>query len=81
MSRSGVIVKTGTQTLAHKRDAQSANGVHTKSHTPGRRKTNIKRERTPEEDSTQSIEDNGSPSQASVAIPRNALKLKRLETK
>ena len=80
-STSGVITKSSTSTVPHPKNAPSTNGVPVKSCTTGRRKAMKKRERTPDENSSQGVKDNETPSQAPTVIPKNPVKLKRLENK
>ena len=80
-STSGVIAKSSTRTLPHPTNAPSTNGVPAKSCAPGRRKAIKKRERTPDDNSSQGVKVNETSSQAPTDIPRNPVKLKRLQNK
>ena len=81
LSTSGVITKSSTRTVPHPKNAPSTNGVPAKSCTTGRRKAMKKRERTPDENSSQGVKDNETLSRAPTVIPKNPVKLKRLENK
>ena len=73
--------KSSGQTLINSKDSPSTSGMQIKSSTPRNSKSKKKRERTPEEKFNQSDKNREMSSQSSVVIPRNAVKLKRLENK